>query len=250
MTGTVLNTITVLIGGALGLFFGARLPDRLTQTIVAGLGLFTAAIGFSMFLSSNNPLIVLGGLLIGGILGEWWRIEDRLEAFGGWLQHRFAPSEDPDPDDAGMGLNPREKFIRGFLTASLVFCVGPMTILGSIQDGLTGDYELLAIKSTLDGFAAMAFAATMGVGVLFSVIVILGFQGGISLLAGSLTAVAAEETLEFIVIPEMTAVGGLLLIGIAISSLLELKKIRVANFLPALAIAPLIAWVLFKMGFS
>ena len=250
MTGTILNAITVLIGGALGIFFGARLPERLTQTIVAGLGLFTASIGVSMFLASNNPIIVLGGLLLGGILGEWWRIEDRLEALGGWLQRRFARVGDGEMETGSDGPSPREKFIRGFLTASLVFCVGPMTILGSIQDGLAGDYRLLAIKSTLDGFAAVAFAATMGVGVLFSVVVILGFQGGISLLAGSLTAVVPEETLEFILIPEMTAVGGLLLIGIAISSLLELKKIRVANFLPALAIAPFIAWVVFKLGFS
>ncbi|HUF39811.1 MAG TPA: DUF554 domain-containing protein [Anaerolineales bacterium] len=244
MTGTILNTITVLIGGTLGLFFGARLPERLTQTIVAGLGLFTASIGVSMFLESNNPIVVLGGLLLGGLLGEWWRIEDGLEALGGWLQRRFTrPSTDPAGSPAVDGPSPRERFIRGFLTASLVFCVGPMTILGSIQDGLTGDYELLAIKSTMDGFAAVAFAATMGVGVLFSAIVILGFQGGLSLLAGQLTNLVPPQTLEQVLIPEMSAVGGLLLIGIAISSLLELKKIRVANFLPALVIAPLIAWL-------
>jgi uncharacterized membrane protein YqgA involved in biofilm formation len=247
VTGTILNIITVLVGGALGIIFGARLPERLTQTIVAGLGLFTGAIGIGMFLASNNAIIVLGGLLLGGLLGEWWRIEDRLEALGGWLQRRFAAGKPEETGAAGNANSPREKFIQGFLTASLVFCVGPMTILGSIQDGLTGDYQLLAIKSTLDGFAAIAFAATMGIGVLFSVVVILGFQGGLSLLAGTLTALIPEATLESVLIPEMTAVGGLLLVGIAISSLLEIKKIRVANFLPALVLAPLIAWVVAVM---
>ena len=237
MTGTILNIITVLIGGTIGLLFGNRLPERWSKTIVAGLGLFTAAMGTSMFLETRNPIVVLGALLLGGLLGEWWQIEDGLENFGGWLQAlagRFS-------QDSGDGTG-RERFIRGFLTASLVFCVGPMTILGSIQDGLSGDYQLLAIKSTLDGFAAIAFAASMGAGVLFSTLVILVFQGGISLLATQLTALFPPELLQDAMIPEMTAAGGVLLIGIAISSLLGLTKIRVGSFLPALAIAPLIAW--------
>ena len=235
MTGTIINSITVLLGGAIGLFFGARLPERIRETVVAGLGLFTAVIGISMFLSSSNAIIVLCSLLIGGILGEWWQIELGLQHFGAWLESRFA---------GGSGeVDQSNRFIHGFLTASLVFCVGPMTILGSIQDGLTGDYELLAIKSVLDGFAAMAFASTMGLGVLFSVLVVFGFQGGLSMLAAQAQVLINETMMN-----EMTAVGGILLVGLAVSSLLEIKRIRVGNFLPGLILAPLIVALLGWLG--
>jgi uncharacterized membrane protein YqgA involved in biofilm formation len=227
MTGTFLNIATVLIGGTLGLLFGARLPERLKSTVIAGMGLFTAAVGLQMFLKTQNPLYVLGGLLIGSLLGEWWRIEDGLQSLGGWLERKF--------NRAGGDSN---KFIRGFLTASLLFCVGPMAILGSIQDGLTGNYELLAIKSVLDGFAALAFASSLGPGVLFSALVILVYQGGISLLAAQLNSIVTDPMMA-----EMTAAGGVILVGIAISSLLEIKKIRVGNFLPALFITPLLVWI-------
>lgn len=230
MTGTLLNIVTVLLGGSVGLFFGARIPERFKATVIAGMGLFTFAMGAQMFLKTENPLIVLGALLIGALLGEWWRIEEGLRGLGARLEKRFAR------DDSAEGS---ARFIRGFLTASLLFCVGPMTILGSIQDGLTGNYELLAVKSVLDGFAALAFASTLGMGVLFSSLVILVYQGGISLLAGQLSAVVSEAMMA-----EMTAAGGVLLMGLAVSSLLEIKSIRVGNFLPALAIAPLIVWVI------
>lgn len=236
MTGTIINIITVLVGGTLGLLFGARLPDRLKGTVIAGMGLFTTAIGIQMFLTTENPLIVLGAILIGAILGEWWRIEDGLQEIGKRLEERFASSGEAD-------ANGSSKFVRGFLTASLLFCVGPMTILGSIQDGLTGNFELLAVKSVLDGFASLAFASTLGVGVLFSTLVILVFQGGISLLAVQLNALVTTPMLN-----EMTATGGVILMGLAVSSLLEIKKIRTGNFLPALAIAPLIVWILSLLG--
>ena len=238
MTGTLLNIAAILIGGTLGLVFGARIPERLKTTVVAGLGLFVAAMGAQMFLQSGNQLIVLGALMIGALLGEWARIEDRLQSFGQALERRF--SRDPAGDAQGEqegGRSPR--FIRGFMVASLLYCIGPMTILGSIQDGLTGDYSLLAVKSTLDGLASIAFASTLGVGVLFSALVVLIFQGGISLLAAQLSSQVTTAMLN-----EMTATGGLLLLGLAISNLLEIKKIRVGNFLPALAVAPLIVWVL------
>ncbi|MGH2524812.1 MAG: DUF554 family protein, partial [Anaerolineales bacterium] len=135
------------------------------------------------------------------------------------------------------------RFIKGFVSASLIFCVGPMTILGSIQDGLTGNYQLLAIKSVLDGLAALAFSASLGIGVVFSVIVILLYQGGLSLLAAQ-----AQNFLTQPMINEMTAVGGLLIMGIGVGALLELKPIRVANYLPALAIAPAIAALLHGVG--
>lgn len=235
MTGTLLNIATVLIGGVLGLLFGAKLPERIRHTVVAGLGLFTAAIGVQMFIKTENPIIVLLSLLFGGVIGEWWRIEDGLRNLGGWLEQRFGNSNDENTE----GAMQRSRFVRGFLTASLLFCVGPMTILGSIQDGLTGDFNLLAIKSVLDGFAALAFTSTMGVGVLFSTLVILVYQGGLSLLAAQFQTLISESMMN-----EMTAVGGVLLIGLALSSLLEIKPIRVGNFLPALVIAPLITpWI-------
>jgi hypothetical protein len=191
-------------------------------------------------------------LLIGALLGEWWKIEDHLQNLGNWLEIHFSrkpplnAAEDLKNTTETFSANPISRssdFVRGFLTASLVFCVGPMTILGSIQNGLNGDYSLLAIKSVLDGFAAMAFASTLGVGVLFSVFVIMLFQGGITLLAAQLSAVMTQA-----MVLEMSAVGGLLLVGIAVSSLLEIKPIRVGNFLPSLAIAPLVVAVLAALG--
>ena len=250
MTGTIINVITVLIGGTLGMLFGARLPDRVRQTVVAGLGLFTAAIGLQMFLKTENPIIVLGSLLVGGLLGEWWKIEDGLSNFGAMLEWRFTSGgssnalEATSSETKSVPSSPEgSHFIKGFLTASLVFCVGPMTILGSIQDGLTGDYSLLAIKSVLDGFAALAFASTFGLGVLFSIITVFVFQGGLSLLAAQ-----AQAMITTPMINEMTAVGGLLLVGLSISSLFELTPIRVGNFLPALLMAPLIVALISALG--
>ena len=229
MAGTFLNIATVLIGGTLGLIFGARIPDQLKATVISGMGLFTMAMGLQMFLNTENPLIVLGSLLIGTLLGEWWKIEDGLQNFGKFLEQRFSREGEDDSN----------KFVRGFLTASLLFCVGPMTILGSIQDGLTGDYNLLAVKSVLDGFASLAFASTLGVGVMFSTIIILLYQGGISLLAAQLNSIVTPSMMN-----ELTATGGVILVGLAISSLLQIKKIRVGNMLPGLAVAPFIVWLL------
>jgi len=228
MTGTLLNIAAVLIGGVIGLVFGARIPDKLKQTVVAGMGLFVGAMGLQMFLKTENPLIVLGSLLIGTLLGEWWRIEDGLQNFGKFLEQRFSKEGETDSN----------KFVRGFLTASLLFCVGPLTILGSIQDGLTGDYNLLAVKSVLDGFASLAFSSTLGVGVMFSTIIILIYQGGVSLLAAQLNAIVTASMMN-----ELTATGGVILLGLALSNLLEIKKIRVGNMLPGLAVAPLIVWI-------
>jgi len=234
MTGTILNIVAVLIGGGLGTLVGARLPQRLRETVLWALGLFTIALGVKMFFDSQNSLIVLGSALLGGLLGEWINIEAALKRFGGWLESRFARSADSEGT---------ARFVKGFVSASLVFCVGPMAILGSIQDGLTGNYQLLAVKSLLDAFAALAFAASLGVGVLFSVIVILVYQGGLTLLAG-----LAQNVLTTPMINEMTATGGLLVMAIGVSALLELKPIRVANYLPALIIAPVIVAILHALG--
>jgi len=231
MTGTILNVITVIIGGTLGTFLGGRLPDKVRQTVMNGLGLLTMVIGVQMALSTHNMLIVLGSILFGGIIGELVGIQAWLDALGKKLEDRFARN-----GEAG-------KFTRGFVTASLIFCVGPMTILGSIQDGLIGDYNLLAIKSTLDGFAGLAFSSTLGIGVAFSALTVLLFQGGISLLAmffgGSLGSVTRETPW----VVEMTATGGVLIMGISLI-LLELKQVRVGNLLPAIFISPLIVVIL------
>jgi hypothetical protein len=226
MTGTFLNVLTVLVGGTLGLFLGGRLPERIKSTVIAGLGTFTISLGLQMFLKSENALIVLGGLLLGSLLGEWWHVEEGLRNFGAFLEARFA-----------RGAS--SQFIRGFLTTSLLFCIGPMTILGAIQDGLSGDYRLLAVKAVMDGFAALAFASSLGIGVLFSAVTVLIYQGSISLLASQLNALLTSAMIN-----EMTATGGVILIGLALSTLLEIKPIRTGNFLPALLISPLIVWIL------
>jgi uncharacterized membrane protein YqgA involved in biofilm formation len=231
--GTLLNIVTVLIGGGLGVVFGARLPERVRQTVMNGLGLFTLALGLQMTLKSENMLIVLGSVMLGGVAGEWWRIDDRLNQLGAWLEAK----------SGSRGESGSNRFIKGFVTASLVFCVGPMTILGSIQDGLTGKSELLALKSVLDGFAALAFASSLGVGVLFSALTIGVFQGTLTLLAAQ-----AQTVLTPPVIAEMTATGGVLIMGIGFSSLLELKPIRAGNFLPALLAAPAIVLLLQAFG--
>ncbi len=223
MIGTIINVITVLIGGTIGTFLGNRFPARLQETVVYALGLFTLVIAIDSALVTRNSLIVLGSLLVGAFIGEALRIESRLEALGEWLREKFVG--DKDGGDS-------TRFVEGFLTASLVFCVGPLTIQGSIEDGLMGDYTKLAIKSLMDGFAAMAFASTLGPGVIASVFVIFFFQGGITLLARMSTSVFTEP-----MIIEMTATGGVVLLAIGLR-LLDIKKIRAANLLPAIFIAP------------
>ncbi len=229
MTGTLLNVATVLFGGGLGTILGKRLPDRVRQTVLQGLGLVTLVAGLSMALQTNNILIVMGSILLGGILGEWWGIEERLEALGNVLQQR-------------LRLGSGSKVAEGFVTASLIFCVGPMTIIGSIRDGLVGDYSLLAIKSLLDGFAALALASSLGIGVMLSAITVLVYQGGLSLLA-SLAQVGMSQEM----ITEMTATGGTIIMGIGLI-LLDIKRIRVANLLPGIFIAPLIVAILTTLG--
>ncbi len=233
MTGTILNIVTVVIGGLLGTVLGSRLSDQLRKTVVSGLGLFTLAYGIRLFIKTQNPLVIVGSLLIGALLGEWWRIEAGLQSLGGWLEKKFIKN----------GKGGEDRFVKGFFTASLVFCIGPMTILGSIQDGLTGDYNTLAIKAILDGFAALAFASSLGVGVVFSALVILVYQGGISLLASQVNAIITPVMMD-----EMSAVGGVMMISIAVSNLLELRPIRTGNFLPALIVAPIITAIFMSLN--
>lgn len=237
MRGTIINVVTVLIGTGLGVLLGGRLPKRLRTTVLDTLGLFTIVLGLVNAMDTFGPelserlgraavLVVLGALLVGAVLGEAIDIEERLERAGGWLQRR---AEGASGDAA--------RFIEGFVVASLVFCVGPLTVLGALQDGLRGDFELLSIKSLLDGFAALAFASALGIGVGFSVLTILVVQGGIALSAGALSS-----SLTAAMIAAMNAVGGVLILGIGLR-LLDLRQVRVANLLPAIVIAPVVVAV-------
>ena len=248
--GTLINVATVLVGGTVGTFLGARLPERMRETIMHGLGLLTLVIGIQLSFETEDILIVLGSLLLGGIAGEWLRIEDRLDQLGRWLEQRTAghkgrsttdlPQEgtqrtSPESARASSGsARTSSRFSRAFLTASLVFCVGPMTILGSIQDGLTGDYTLLAVKAALDGFAGLAFASSLGPGVIFAALTVLIYQGALTLGAGWASVLLTDP-----MIAEMTATGGVLMLALGLG-LLEIKQIRAGNLLPAIVVAPII----------
>ncbi len=239
MTGTIINIIAVLIGGSLGTVLGNRLPARMRETVMHGLGLATLAIGIQLTLSQLSAaevslkrltfIVVLASILVGGLLGEALDLEARLNSLGQWLEARTSRSP---AKGAPAPANPASTFSRGFVTASLVFCVGPMAIIGSLRDGLNGVYTLLAIKSVLDGFAALAFASSLGVGVIFSVLTILVYQGGLALGSQWLAVILSEAA-----IAEMSAAGGILMLGIGLA-LLEIKRVRVANLLPAIFLAP------------
>jgi uncharacterized membrane protein YqgA involved in biofilm formation len=237
--GTLINVVTVVVGGALGTLLGARLPERMRETIMHSLGLLTLVIGIHLSLETDHILIVLGSLLLGGMVGEWMRIEDRLNQIGRWLEDRTArwkTRSAPEQSHGGVHLG-TSRFSRAFLTASLVFCVGPMTVLGSIQDGLSGDYTLLTIKATLDGFASLAFASTLGPGAIFAALTVLIYQGALTLGAGWASTLLTDP-----MIAEMTATGGVLMLALGLG-LLEIKQIRAGNLLPALVVAPAIVAV-------
>ncbi len=228
LSGTLLNVATVLIGTTLGLLAGGRMPERMQQSLTTGLGLFTLVIGLAMGLRIfNDPIVqpgddlaMLGALLLGVVAGELLRLSDRLDMLGDWFQRRLSRGERPS------------RISEGFVTASLVFCVGPLTILGSLDNGLRGDITLLAVKSLLDGVASIAFAAALGPGVYLSAITILLVQGGIA--AG---AFLLRDVMDPITVLAIAALGGLILLGVALR-LLDIKQVRVANFLPGLIIAP------------
>ena len=238
MTGTIINTVAVVVAGSAGVLLGNRLPERVRQTVMAGIGLTTLLIGAQMALKTQQILIVLGSIVLGGIVGELIDVDRWLERLGRWLESWVAKSPLGPAATADAEGKPAPSFTRAFVTASLVFCVGPMTILGSIQDGLTGDYQTLAVKSMLDAFTSLAFASSLGIGVPFSALTVLVYQGALTLAAGWV-----KGALSAAMINEMTAAGGLLVIGVGLQ-LLEIRRIRVANLLPALVIAPLAVAIL------
>lgn len=255
MGGTLLNIITVAIGGTLGMLVGNRLSQRVQESVVIGLGLITLVVGLQNAFLTGNIIIPLLAILIGVIIGELLGIDRALEDFAGWLQARTTGQQSTESTTQDVeGMTPRERFITGFVTASLVFCVGPLTFIGSVQDGmgLAAGFQFLAIKSVLDGFAAMAFAASFGIGVLFTIVTVFVVQGGLALvgfvIVRTLVDTSAVDALTTNpIILELTATGGIILIGLALV-LLDVKKPRVANFLPALLIAPLLVWLAGLVG--
>ena len=224
--GTLLNTATVITGALLGRALRQRLPDRFRETAMDGIALLTLLIGAQMALGTRNVLFVLGSVLIGGLMGEWLRIEERLGALGNRLERLIVGKA------AGKGA--LGDFSRGFVTTSILFCVGPVTLMGCLQDGLHGDIRLLAIKSVLDGFSALAFASALGWGVLCSAGTVFVVQGSLTLSARALNGALTPAMSA-----ELFATGGVMMLGLGIQ-LLGLKPIRVANFLPGLLVAPLL----------
>jgi uncharacterized membrane protein YqgA involved in biofilm formation len=230
-SGTWINVATVLIGSGLGLLLRQHLPLAMQQVITQALGLLTLVIGFAMsrslFEVQAGPIdgVILGllALVIGGLLGEWWQIETKLMAIGDTLKAKVR----------GGG-----RFTEGFVAASLLFCIGPMTILGSLNNGLSGDNALLTLKAVMDGLASIALTGSYGIGVGFSAFTVLLVQGGLSLLAGSLSTVIVDPTTDPSVMLT-TGIGGMMIIGLGLG-LLEVSKIRVASFLPALVMGPLV----------
>jgi len=235
--GTLVNVATVLVGSTIGVLLGHRLPHRTRDVVTDALGLVTLLIAalsavavvdpaLEQAVGSSAPvLIVLGSLLLGGIAGSLLRIEARLEDFGGWLQRRLS---------RGGGSEERRRFVEGFVTASLVFCVGPLTIIGSINDGLGNGPDELFLKAALDGFASIAFAASLGWGVAASALAVLAVQGTLTALGAVLGEFLPEAHLA-----ALTAAGGLLLVGVAIR-LLRVRSLPVGDLLPALVVAPLL----------
>lgn len=227
-----MNVGTVLLGGGLGLLLRGRLPERITLVVMQAIGLVTVLIGVMNALDLGRvdepPGLLIGllALAMGGALGEAWRIEEGLERLGERLKRSWR----------GQG-----RFTEGFVAASLVFCVGPLTLLGSIQNGLTGEAQFLVLKSALDGFTAMALATTFGFGVLASALVIVVYQGGLSVAAGLFAHLVPDPAADPRVLL-VNGVGGLMIVGLGLG-LLEIKRLRVASLLPALLLAPLLYWL-------
>ena len=220
--GPLINAVAIVVGGALGLLFRKRVPERITQTALHVMGLFTLLVGVRMALRGEELIMVLVSLALGAMLGEGINIEDRLERFGAWLETRLHLTE--------------QSPAKGFINASLLFCVGSMAIVGSITEGLSGDRSILVTKAMMDGILSIAFAAGMGVGVLASSLPILLYQGSLTLLASKLQAFFTPS-----MIAELTSVGGVIVMGIGVN-ILGLQKVKVGNFIPALLIIVLILY--------
>ncbi|MGC9363340.1 MAG: DUF554 domain-containing protein [Fidelibacterota bacterium] len=223
MLGTFVNIGAVLVGSTIGLLFHRRLPEKIVTIVFQAIGLFTLFLGFTMAAKTANYLILIFSLVAGSIIGQWLTLDHALDIFSQRLKGR-------------LGLQ-NEKFSEGLVAAFLLFCMGSMTILGAFEEGMGNPPNLLYAKSILDGFASIALAAGLGIGVAFSTIPLLFYQGGLTLFAGWL-----GEFFRDVVLNEMTAVGGLMLIGLGIN-ILEIKSLKVINMLPGLVVAVLLAYI-------
>jgi len=223
MQGTLINVGAIIIGSIIGLLIHSRLPKNIISITFQAIGLFTLFLGISMALKTNNFILMIFSIVIGSIIGEIIDIEKHLNNFSTFLKRK--------------SKSKNEKFSEGFITATLLFCVGSMAILGAIEEGLGGRPNILLAKSILDGFSSLALASSLGIGVLFSIIPLFLYQGGITIFASYLQAFFTES-----IIIESTAIGGILLIGLGIS-LLEIKKIKVINMLPSFFVVIILTYI-------
>jgi uncharacterized membrane protein YqgA involved in biofilm formation len=221
--GTIINVITIIAGSLLGYFFHSRLPQRIAKIIFQAIGLFTIYIGITMTMKSHQILILIFSMVLGSAVGEWIDIDRYIYRFSEWVK--------------GKMKSGNETFSEGMITAFLLFCMGSMTILGAFEEGTQSKSDLLIAKSVMDGFSSLALASALGLGVAFSVIPLVLFQGGLTLLASWLGNLMPET-----VVDEMSAVGGLMLVGLGFS-IMEIKKIKVVNMLPALVFAVIFAYI-------
>ncbi len=220
--GFLVNSVTVVLGAGMGILAGSRLPDKLRTIILSGLGLSTIIIGAKMALATNHLFMAVGSVVLGGVIGQLLQIEERLENLGEKLKLKTGSSS--------------STFVLGFVTASLLFCAGPMTIVGSLEDGFAQKADLIYIKSLMDGVAATVLSASLGAGVLFSAITVFLVQGALTAFGSLIGDFISENILN-----EIGAVGGFLILGIGFNLLTD-AKIRVGNFIPALGVVALMAW--------
>lgn len=228
MFGTIVNTVAVIAGGTLGIFLKKGMPERVRTIYFQAVGLFTLAIGISMVWKMEHILIVVTSIVLGGLLGEWMNLEKGADQLSEWTKKKLRIGS--------------ERFSEGLTTAFLLFCIGAMTIVGAIEEGTTGESRLLLTKSVMDGFSSILLASAFGVGVVFSAIPLFLFQGGITMLAKIFGEFLSPETIQ-----ALTSVGGILLLGLGIN-ILEIKKLRILNMIPALVVVVLLMWVTAKFG--
>ncbi len=222
MLGTIANAAAVIVGGIIGLVFKNIIPERISEALLKTTGLAVIAIGISLMSAGENFTLLIISLIIGTIIGEFIDIEGKLDKFGAFIESKIK--------------NKQSNIALGFVTCTLVYCVGSMAIVGSIQSGLTGNHEILFSKAVIDGVTAVSFAATMGSGVILSGLSIFVYQGLITMLASLM-----QSLLSTVVVAEMTAIGGVIIMGIGLNFLIE-KRMRVGNLLPAIFI-PIIYFI-------
>ena len=218
LLGTFVNTVAVLIGGSIGLIFKKGLPERMADTIMKGIGLCVIYIGIDGCLEGRNALITIISAAVGAVIGELLDLDGKVNCLGGWLEQKVSKNSEGG----------KNTIAKGFVSASLLFCVGAMTIVGSLNSGLSGDHQMLYTKSLLDFISSIIFASSLGVGVLFSALFVLVYQGAITLLAGFLAPFLTE-----IVISEMTCIGSVLIMGIGLN-MMGITKLKMMNYVPAI----------------